>query len=89
MLTIPTIKISQPDNQRGGFAVINADDFDAKRHKRFDDEGDGQITREAITSMGKADVRELIEAHGGDVAKGAKVEDMRADLTRIVFMGDE
>lgn len=43
-------------------------------------------TPEYIDAMGKADVRELIEAHGAEVPKGATVADMRDMLKRIMFV---
>lgn len=44
------------------------------------------VMPEDIDAMGKADVRELIEAHGAEVPKGATVADMRDTLKRIMFI---
>lgn len=36
MSALPTVKIKRPDNDRGGFAIINESDFDPAKHELFD-----------------------------------------------------
>lgn len=55
-------------------------------------EGDGQtaggddLTREGIAKMAKAEVLELLEAHGVEGATGT-VAELRAQLIAIMFLG--
>lgn len=44
------------------------------------------LTPEGIEKMSKADVVELLEAHGVDAPTG-KVADLRDQLARVMFMG--
>lgn len=85
MSNLPTVKIAA-DN-RFGFKIINERDFDPEAHTLFGAAVDAEsFTRESVAAMGKADVRDLLEAHGVDVPKGASVGTMRDMLTRVMFV---
>lgn len=44
------------------------------------------LTREGIAKMAKADVLELLAAHGVTADAGAKVADLRAQLISVMFV---
>ena len=46
------------------------------------------LTREGIAEMDKAEVVELLEAHGADPDKRTGVEKLREQLIELVFVGD-
>lgn len=75
-MIIPTVKIPA-DNARG-YKIVNADD------PRANAPAGDEITREGIDKMPKAEVAELLEAHGAPAA--GKVADMRARLKTIMFL---
>lgn len=47
------------------------------------------FSREGIARMGKADVLDLIEAHGGKANKRKPVEALREDLAALMFVGGD
>lgn len=64
MARIPTVKIAADD---GGYAIINEADFDAETMELFDaPAAPAEVTRASIDQMKKADLVELLEAHGAD-----------------------
>lgn len=90
MSIIPTIKIKHPD----GYAVINAEDFDPSKHEEWTDgkeavqqeEGPQEVTRETIGEMAKADVVEMLEAHGVEVNTRQRVDTLRDQLIALMFL---
>ena len=87
-MRLETVTVKR-DGMRG-LRIINVSDFDPEKHVVFDApvDDDSGITREVVAKMGKADVRELLEAHGVEVEVGAKVDDMRAALSKVMFVDD-
>lgn len=69
-----------------GKTTINKCDFDPAKHKLLEDAP--AITPEAIGEMKRADVIELLEAHGYVNHKGKKLAEVRSILSKIMFMGD-
>jgi hypothetical protein len=45
------------------------------------------FSREGIAKMDKADVIDLIEAHGGKASKRKPVDALREDLAALMFVG--
>lgn len=94
-MILPTIKV---DDGSGGFFTINQSDFDPAIHKPFGAAIAGPTierlapigvpSREDIAAMDKVTAREWLEAHGAEPAKGRKVADLRADLERLMYIGD-
>ncbi len=87
-MSIPTVKIVNPASDCG-WSLINESDFDPAEHKLAKGETAPAepITRDAIATMKKGDLAELLEAHGvTEPPKG--VAAMRDLLTSIMFVGD-
>lgn len=86
-MIVPTVTI-RADNAKGR-KIINEADFDPAVHKLFSEDAPEEPsipTRESIAAMGKAEVREWLEAHGAEVPKGRSVAQMRDDLARVMFV---
>jgi len=88
-MLLPTVRIPA-DNARG-FKVINADDPRAKEAGHAEGQGirtEGraqEVTRTDIARMAKADIADLLTMHGVDPDPKAKVQDLRAMASRVVF----
>lgn len=93
MGSLPTIKVAAPDTPRG-WKIINATDFDTDQHEEWTDgqeavqqeEGPQEVTRETIGEMAKADVVEMLEAHGVEVNTRQRVETLREQLIALMFV---
>lgn len=86
-MTIPTIKIARPDNERGGYAIINESDFDPDKHVAFGEEtAEEPLTREDIAEMDKPDVREILNIHGVEHDGRANIDDLRNLAIATVFV---
>lgn len=79
---VETVTITNPA-AKSGLTIINKADFDPKRHKLAD--APETITRESIAKMKKADVLDLLAAHG--VEGDGSLADLRKALTDIMFLG--
>lgn len=85
MSELPTVEIVN-EAAASGFTRINEADFDPAIHKLY---GSDPFTRDAIEAMtDKAEILDLIEAHGGKPDKRRSVDVLRGDLLRIMFMED-
>ena len=91
MATVPTREVLVDWHE--GPIIINASDFDLSVHRAVESElayaelgTESDLTRAGVAAMGKADVRQLLEAHGVDVPKGATVDKMRQMLTDVLFV---
>lgn len=86
-MMIPTVRVRR-DGPRG-WHIINADTFNPALHQLWSEDAPAAPvlpSREIIATMGKAEVREWLEAHGAEVPKGRTVAEMRADLLALMFL---
>lgn len=88
MSKIETVKVVNED-ARGGFMIINADDFDADTHVEFEEEPTAKIpeTPEDIDALDRDAVVALLKSHGVEKPKG-KIDDLKDDLKKIMFVND-
>ncbi len=77
-MKLETVKVVNGDS----YTIINATDYDDALHDLYQEQG--EVTRESIAKMSKADLRELLEMHGLEPAK--KIGDMRAQLIAAMFI---
>lgn len=72
----PAPALDLPEAPRSSAEVIAAEG---------EGQGDGDLTREGIAKMAKADVLELLEVHGVEGATGT-VAELRAQLVSVMFV---
>lgn len=85
-MRIPTVTITDPETGRQ--KIVNADDPRAKgagHAEGLQEEGPEALTRTDLARMPKADVAELLTMHGIDPDPKAKVQDLRAMASRVIF----
>lgn len=81
---IPTVKVIKPGS-RLGYHIANEADFDAETQALWEEETQ-EVTPESIAKMPKVAVLDLLTMHGCKVDGRASVKDLRAMLTRVMFM---
>jgi len=85
MARIPTAEIVVDGRRK----IVNADDPRVTHEqKAVEEKGPEEVTRTSIARMKRGEVIDLLEAHGVSEAdcEGVKLPDLRAELTRIMFV---
>lgn len=86
MANIPIVKIQSGDTE-SGFVIINADEFDEKKHRLFVEkpqpksaEADEQPTRAALLKTRKAELIAMAEAKGEVIVPDEVTVEQLVDL---------
>lgn len=82
-MSVIKIKSTHPESQ-GPFVLINEEDFDATKHRPYDESaegaGDGAAGSKSLDEMTVAELKAFAEAEGIDLADAKKKEDIRAAI---------